>query len=918
MKTSDELAMRGFQLLLKRDDFPAFFAPLRDAGFFAPEKNPAPTPTSKNTVHIPFWAPLNYLKAVAEFAHTTLDDALALQVLSVVRTVTTWRDEHKQPRRNYHTSHAFAQILANLPTKLISLSDIDLIRQWIDDPYERMLVTDAIDQGLIPRLLESVTPDDHEKAARVLEHMTALTWHKGENGDAEPFFIVDDYWLQRFIDHHATRIGEKAGKAPTHTMLQRTREVFGTGLRKDHSTVFRPAIETHAQNHHFRSAENRIVDALRDLLLGWAASAPEDAKREVQQMLVDDLEIIRRIGIYVLAQNWRTMNELYNGLGRSEFFNSGHNHELYHLLQNCFAVMSVEQQKATLDAIKNLPIPKYGEEPGAILRHQQLRWLCAISGLGNPAADSWFSELKEQLGIDAINEHPDFNSYMTIWSGPGGSPYSVEELIGLAAARVVVEKLNAFKAEFAPRAPTGDGLRSALGSAARQSPQVFLDVLSDFHSARLEYQHEVINGLKQAWEARNASADWGRGWQQLLMYFEETVYNDEFWQQAENQYQHWVVTIIADTLHVGTQNDENAFEPMLLERARAIIDQLLQRESAAPETSNDAMFQALNTPKGRIIEALFSHSLRAARVSDKAMGSHAKVWATLQPTFERELVLCRNTNFEFSTLCGAYLPQLQYLDNTWADRHVNLIFPAEYETNTICALAGLAYASFTRPLYEVLTKYGVVDRALSLALKGRDTREKILGRIAGGYLWGIETVDGPRFDHIFKHATPKDIETLTWVFWTVRDEELKPEQRERIIAFWERSIEWSNRQSQRPEQTLSQLSLLAAHVSKVGEREVALLEAVAPYVAEGYNHYEFVDELLRLAPTNHEQVLAVTKKMLQSHAPDYDYEDRLRNLFKLLASKGHREHVLLLAERVRHLPGIQELYKELKKYRGPA
>ena len=99
------------------------------------------------------------------------------------------------------------------------------------------------------------------------------------------------------------------------------------------------------------------------------------------------------------------------------------------------------------------------------------------------------------------------------------------------------------------------------------------------------------------------------------------------------------------------------------------------------------------------------------------------------------------------------------------------------------------------------------------------------------------------------------------MFWTVRDEELKPEQRERIIAFWERSIEWSNRQSQRPEQTLSQLSLLAAHVSKVREREVALLEAVAPYVAEGYNHYEFVDELLRLAPTNHEQVLAVTKKM---------------------------------------------------------
>ena len=913
MKTSDELAMRGFQLLLKRDDFPAFFTPLKDAGFFAPEENPAPTPTSKNTVHIPFWAPLNYLKAVAEYAHKTQDEALAMQVLSVVRTVTTWRDENNQPRRNYHTSHTFAQILAFIPTKIISMSDIDLIREWIDDSYERMLVTDAIDQGLVARLLESVTPDDHEKAARVLEHMTAITRHKGENGDAEPFLIVDDYWLQRFIDHHATGIGEKAGKAPTDIMLQRTREVFGTGLRKDHSTIFRPAIEGHTQNHHFRSAENRIVDALRDVLLGWAASAPEETKQVVKQMLGDNLEIIRRVGIYVLARHWSNMKELYNGIARPGFFNSGHNHELYHLLQDCFAQMPVEQQNATLDAINNLPTPKYGDEPEVIRKHQQLRWLSAISGLGNPAADSRFTELKEELGVDAVSEHPDFNSYMTTRNGPGGSPYSSEELTKLAAARVVVENLNTFKAEFALRGPTVDGLKSALASAARGSPQVFLNVLSDFHTARLEYQHEVINGLKQAWEAKDASADWNRGWQQLLTYFEETIHDDNFWQEAEDDHQHWFVSMIADTLHVGTQNDEHAYEPMLLERAQAIIDQLLQREPPAPETNVDAMLQALNTPKGRIVEALFSHALRAARVSDKTSGSHEKVWATLQPIFERELVLCKNANFEFSTLCGAYLPQLQYLDDAWTDQHVNLIFPAEYEVNMVCALDGLAYASFTRPLYEVLTKYRVVDRALSLALKGRDTREKVLGRIAGGYLWGIETLDGPRFEHIFKHATPKDIETLTWVFWTVRDEELKPEQREGIIAFWERAIEWSNRQSQRPEQTLSQLSLLAAHVSSVGERELALLEAVAPYVSEGYNHYEFVDELLRLPPDNHEGILAVTSKMLQSHVPDYDYEDRLRQLLALLASKGHREAVLLEAERVRHLPGIQELYKDLTK-----
>jgi hypothetical protein len=914
MKKSDELAIRGFQLLLQRSDFPAFFTPLKNAGFFAPENNPGPTPVKEHTVRIPFWAPLDYLKAVAEYAHKAHDQALATQLLAVVRKVTTWRDENNQPRRNYRTSYTFAQILGLIPTKIISMSDIDLIHEWIDDPYERMLVTDAIDQGLVPRLLASLTPDDWDKAARVLHHMTTLTWRKGtDDGEPEPFTIVDDYWLQLFIDHHATTIGAKAGKPATQSMFERTRKVFSTGLRKDHSTVFRPAIEAHAQNHQWRSAENRIVDALRDVLLGWSHSAPEHAKEIVKQMLVDELEIIRRVGIFVLARHWSNMKELYNPIVQPGFFNSGHNHELYHLLQDRFAGMDIEQQNATLDAIKNLPMPDYGDEPEVIRKHQQLKWLSAINGLGSLAADLWFTELKGQLGVDAVSAHPDFNSFVTTWYGPGASPYSAEELTGLATAGVIVDKLNSFQGQLSLHGPTVDGLKSALASAARQFPRVFLDVLRDFHEARLEYQHEVINGLKQAWEAKDASADWERGWEQLLTYFEEIVSNDSLWQQPEDQYQHWVVTIIADTLHVGTQNDEHAYQPALIERAQGVLDQLLQREPAVPEANDDAMFQALNTPKGRIVDALFSHALRAARVSDEANGDHKSTWATFQPTFERELAGCRNTNFEFSTLCGAYLPQLQYLDEAWTDGHVEWIFPAEYEPNMVCALDGLAYASFTRPLYEVLTKHGVVDRALGLSLKGRDAREKLLERIAGAYLWGIETLDGPRFEYIFKHATAKDIETLAWVFWTVRGDTLTPEQRERIIVFWERAVEWANRQSQLPEQTLSQLSMLAAHLPTVAKREQALLEAVAPYIGSGHNHFAFIDELLRLAPDSHDSVLAVTNRMLHSYVPDYDYEDRLRHLLALLASKGHREAVLLQAERIRHLPGIQQLYNELTK-----
>ena len=47
MQLSDEHAIRGFDLLLKRPQFLDFFEPLIVAGLFAPEKNPAPVQADK-------------------------------------------------------------------------------------------------------------------------------------------------------------------------------------------------------------------------------------------------------------------------------------------------------------------------------------------------------------------------------------------------------------------------------------------------------------------------------------------------------------------------------------------------------------------------------------------------------------------------------------------------------------------------------------------------------------------------------------------------------------------------------------------------------------------------------------------------------------------------------------------------------
>jgi hypothetical protein len=788
---------------------------------------------------------------------------------------------------------------------------MDLFSQWFDDPYDRMLIADSLNRSVLPRLLSSDVPEDWQKAARGFFHATAVI--RQENADGrEPAFhsIVDDFWLGELIKNHAKQIGQRVGEKAADFMLTRVREVFGTGMRRDHSSVFRPAVEDDAQNYQWRSAENRVVEGLRDVVLGWAGESPENARHLVQRMLEDELEIIRRIGVYVLGEHWSNFQDLYTDRLARALLHAGHMHELYRLLQHHFANMNPEQHRATLDSIEKLPEAAYGDDPEHLRRYNQYRWLSAINGKGSAIADQRFKKFESDPAVGKLSGNPDFDSYITSWVGPGATPYSPEELIAVTKDNALVEKLNAFVGRDDWQGPTIEGLTSAIGAAVETNPDVFLENLSQVLAVRPTYQSAVIEGLRRAWEA-NAKANWGRGWERLVGFFEQLVKNEEFWGRAIDTRQHWVVIAVADCLKAGTKQDDHAYDPVLLPRTQFVLAELLKREPGVAAPSDDAMFQAMNTPKGRVIEALYSQALRAARVSDHRDKTHRKSWEDIRPLFESELSLCKNSNFEFSTLTGNYLPQLQYLDEKWVDQRVEQVFPTQYEANTLSALDGLAYASFTKPLYELIATHGVVERGLGLELKGRSAREKLLERVAAAYLWGIEPLDGRSVRRLFETATPSDLSVVVRVFWLARTGNLTAEQHERILSFWERILDWSEHHQDVSARTLSTSSLLATHITTIEQRERNLLKAVAPHVHVGHETYEFVAELLRLAQQEPTTIAEVLQLMVDAHPPDYDYQDRLASLLKFLAEHGQKDRVILISNKLRHLEGAQALYKSL-------
>ncbi len=928
MNQGDERAQWGFELLLKRTDFAEFFDHLNEAGLFAPERNPAPVPgTEPRYVRIPYWPALDYLQACAKLAGEREDLALARKILTVVGAVSRVREPDGSVRDNYHTYRLFADILGLLPTVAVTQEDLGLISGWLESKFDRGMVGHALDKGVLRRCIASEAPDDWSKACLILRYCTAIRWNDerelGENRK-KPVTVVDDYWLKELIKHHASALGAKAGRAASSIFLERVREVFDEGNRGHASWLSRPAIEEHEQNHSWDGPENRFVEGLRDVLLNWVDHDLDMARQFMETLLRDEAEIVRRIAIYVLGQRWTHLRNLYTAVLGPRLFDAGHIHELYSLLRAHFDELTEFEKAATIEAIRQLRRPVRGEDPDRQLKRTQRNWLSAFAGKGYGPADSWFGELKSDQTLGSLLEHPDFHAYMESWSGPGPTPYRVQELLAFAEDGSIVERLNAFQQIDFWRGPTIRALVDTLEESVLLAPELFLLLLPAFLRANRPsnrpFQYGLINGFKRAWESpkeKQPQIDWDRTWNALVEFFERLIGNPEFWTETAvvnrdlTPNRDWIPPVVAEFLRSGTRDDGKAYSPSLLPKTWSLIEILLAHLEPLDDPRDDAVNQAINSPKGKAIEALFSHVLRACRLGDRASGAHATAWSEMRPVFDRELSQCRNANFEFSTLAAHYIENLNYIDRDWLRANVERMFPREFLANLHCALEGLAYAPATQPVFALLVESGVLDMALREELKGRHAREKIIERIVLAYLWGDEDLDSPRFFYLFESARIEDLEQATGFFWSVSNQELSPAQVERIFSFWARCVAWSRDAAEPPAKLLSQLGRLSCYIKSVEDREQEWLLAVAPYVHVGYNADDFIQELDRLADISPAKISAVLGKVLETFVPTFDFQDRLKSLLTKLSRLGKLQEAILYADQLRHLQGMAQLYAKL-------
>ena len=87
---------------------------------------------------------------------------------------------------------------------------------------------------------------------------------------------------------------------------------------------------------------------------------------------------------------------------------------------------------------------------------------------------------------------------------------------------------------------------------------------------------------------------------------------------------------------------------------------------------------------------------------------------------------------------------------------------------------------------------------------------------------------------------------------------------------------------------------------------------MAPYVYVVHYYDFFYEELDRLAETNAAQVGLILKASIDTHVPSIDFEDRLISILGKLAASGKRDEALVLADLLKQIPGMTQIFRDLQ------
>jgi hypothetical protein len=526
--------------------------------------------------------------------------------------------------------------------------------------------------------------------------------------------------------------------------------------------------------------------------------------------------------------------------------------------------------------------------------YQRAIWLSAIKDYGNDIA------LLYQQDVDIIGgepEHPDLSSYMSSGWVDHKSPYSMEELLSLNVTELV-KQFNTYIESYQPtqgfNEPGLEGLIKTLRQAVKAEPLRFYNQLNKFSDSDLSFVYALIESYRELW-SENAKLPWDEIWNFLLDFCQEIIKQDRFWSE-ENAKQkelfvanrHWIVGGIGDLIQLGTKSDQHAFSEKLLNQAEEIILILLKNEKGAEfKVDSDAVIVAINSPRGRCLEALINLTLRSCRLADKQDGNHIKIWTNFQPIYEAELTRTDISEYEFATLVVNYLPNFLYMSKDWVLANLDNIFNKDNYQKWLCAMSGYAYVS---AVYEEIYKYLKEKDCLVLALDDENIKkrvdEKIIQNIVIAYINDFEKLEeeSSLIHQLLVRKKDTELSQLILFLWTLRQDDNKKIQT-KVLELWARILGVIDLNTRDGRRLASKLCNWSVFVDIVDEKNRGLILAVAPFAGDEYNSHDLLESIAKISVKQPFEAAEIWLRLLEGTSSDFP-EEAIRTTLTNLQQAG--------------------------------
>ncbi|WP_210546761.1 hypothetical protein [Rhodoferax sp. PAMC 29310] len=718
----------------------------------------------------------------------------------------------------------------------------------------------------------------------------------------------------------ARKLGERRGRAAVSMLSSRLMEAIGAAKEDGYSYIWRSAIEDHEQDSHEQSHRSVLVDAVRDAALGATEKTSEDAVACVEALLDSKVPVLVRIGIYVCAENYGSVGQAFWKYVRPEWFvEVNYWHEVFWLIKRAFSRFSLFERQKFLEMVDQAKLTREHEEDREdwVQEHQRDLLHPAV-GLGDAALDARYEVLVQRWG--PVREHPDFHSYSTGgWVGER-SPTTAETLV--AASN---EELEGLLKSFKPESRTWDGptylgFAATISAAVRASEDGFSVHLQLFVDQLPAYQHGLLRGLKERWADDKRDIAWEKTVGLIESIVGNPVFADELIKEPTEGWEpsaRWVVSDIADLLKSGA-NRERLMPIALFRRCLEVLIQLLATLPSQRRVEvNDAVSHAINSSRGRALEA-FIHVALAMRRQEVNHESKDESWARVVTVLEAELAgSASGDNPDFAALAGMYCVNFHYLNAAWTEANIDRIFSVSSESSWRCAVQGFSYQSYLHDwLYQRLMASGHLKKMIvSAGLPGQVSKRAV--EIVGlAYLKGLETFEnGGLLCSLVESLDQTALPHLSWFFWTLRPrgEEDANTHGPKVLEFWRRVEERIRLDGKESPELQSSLSLLAVFIKDLDSQHVEVWAAAAPHAQRNHQGYILLQEMARLVGQYPKEVARVFQAALTGFLPDYRREDAIRCVAGLAAT-GHVEEAENICNGYaeRHSDLLKETYQAIR------